>query len=65
MRYGLMVLGLLVAVVFLMPAERVPAVAGDPDFVYIPNRDANGEPYKQKSGLRIAVEGRLKWLGLL
>jgi hypothetical protein len=68
MRLGLMVLGFLaiVLVTFVgVPAERTPAVVGEQAFAYVPDPDANGKPFQRKSGLRIAVEGRLKWLGLL
>jgi hypothetical protein len=71
MRYGLMVLGLvgLMVVGFVMlPAEKVnefvlpatgPSSSGWASFANAP-----GPALPRKSGLRIAVEGRLKWLGI-
>ena len=54
--------GLMFVGFFMLPAMSVdPAVHG-PNPTY---RDEQGPVIAYKSGLRIAVEGRLRWLGLL
>lgn len=68
MRYGLMVLGLfgvMVAAFAALPTEKVwefsvPKQETAPWSTW----NADLMPLPCKSGLRIAVEGRLKWLGL-
>ena len=65
---GLMVIGLVVAAAFFVPAAKVDEAlraAPEPDGQYTGLYTDPGKVISYKSGLRIAVEGRLKWLGIL
>jgi hypothetical protein len=60
----------LAAAFFLLPAERVPEVVYEAGTVSCGRgwdawrTDRVGEVHHYKSGLRKAVEGRIKWLGI-
>jgi hypothetical protein len=65
MKYAIATVAVLLVAFLLTPTAPVPAKVGEPGPLFAAGKEFAIAPdtRPEKSGIRIAVEGRLKWLG--